>query len=135
MMKRPYDEHKNQIGLTHLAGGRNNCRNSLLFDFPRMINPEETPQEEGSQEGSLEEGASREEEDTQGVEDTQEEEEYHPEDHQEAVGDHRHYLCRKYNKENWWDNRLQHTMGTGRRRPFSSMNGSYTGLSTTTTPL
>jgi len=101
MMKRPYDEHKNRIGLIHRAEDQNNCRNFLLFDSHKTIDPtEETPQGEDSQEDSLEVEASRAEEDTQGVEDTQEAEEYHPEDHQEAVGGHRHYRCRKYIKEN-----------------------------------
>jgi len=98
MMKQPYDEHKNQIGLTHQAEDRNNYRNFLLFDFHKTIDPtEETPWEEDSreEEASQAEGASQEEEDIQEVE------ECHPEDHQEAVGDHRHYLCHKYIKENW----------------------------------
>jgi len=102
MMKRPCDEHKNQIGLTHQAEDRNNCRNSLLFDFRKTIDPtEETPQEEDFQEDSLGVEAFREEEASQEAEDTQEAEECHPEDHQEVVGDHRHYLCHRYIKENW----------------------------------
>ncbi len=101
-MKRPYDEHKNQTGPIHQAEDRNNYRNSLLFDSHKTINlTEETPQEEGSQEDSLEEEDSRAEEASQEVEDTQEAEGCHPEDHQEADGDHRHYPCHKHIKENW----------------------------------
>jgi|SRR6266702_2024170 len=101
-MKRLYDEHKNRTGPTHQVEDRNNYRNSLPFDFHKTIDPtEETPQEEDSQEDSLEEEASQAEEDIQEAEDTQEEEEYHLEDHREVIGDHRHYPCRKYNKENW----------------------------------
>jgi len=101
-MKQPYDEHKNQIGLTHQAEDRNNCWNFLPFDSHKTIDPaEETPQEEDSQEDSLEAEVSRAEEDTQEVEDIQEAEECHPEDHQEAVGGHRHYPCCKYIKESW----------------------------------
>ncbi len=101
-MKRPYDEHKNRISLTHQVEGQSDCRNFLLFDSHRTIDPtEEIPQEEDSQEGFLEEEVSRAEEDTQEAEDTQEVGEYHLEDHQEAVGGHRHYQCRKHIKENW----------------------------------
>jgi len=97
-MKQPYDEHKNRIGLTHQAEDRNNCRNSLLFDFHKTINPtEETPREEDSREVE----ASRAEEDSQEEEDTQEAEECRLEDHQEAVGDHRQCPCRRHIKENW----------------------------------
>jgi len=75
---------------------RNNYWNSIPFDFHKMIDPiEETTQEEDSQE------ASQEAEATQEAEDTPEEEEYHPEDHQEAVGDHHHCLCHKHTKGNW----------------------------------
>jgi len=41
------------------------------------------------------------EEDAPAEEDTWAEEECHPEDHQEAVGDHHRYPCNKPNKENW----------------------------------
>jgi len=100
--KRPCDEHRNQIGLIHQAEDRNNCQNSLLFDSHKTIELiEETPQEEDSQEDSLEVEASREAEASQEVADIQEEEEYHREDHQEAVGDHRHYPCHRCIKENW----------------------------------
>src|SRR6266571_2595618 len=95
-MKWPCDEHKNQIGLIHQVEDRNNYRNFLLFDSHKTIDPtEEIPQEEDFQEDSLEVEAFQE------AEDTWEEEEHHPEDHQEAVGDHRHYPCHKRIKENW----------------------------------
>jgi len=101
-MKRLYDEHKNRIDPTHRAEDRNNCRNSLLFDFHKTIDPTEgTPQGEDSQEDSLEVEASRVEEDTQEAEGTQEAEEYHLEDHREVTGGHCHYQYRKYIKENW----------------------------------
>jgi len=101
-MKRPYDEHKSQIGLTHQVEDRNDYRNSLLFDFHKTIDPVEgTPPEEGFPEDSLEEEVSQVEEDSLEEEDTREEEEYHPEGHQEVVGDHHHYPCHKYIKESW----------------------------------
>jgi len=102
MTKRPYDEHKNRIGLTHQVEDRSNCRNFLLFDSHKTIEPiEETPQEEDFQEDSLEVEASRGVEASQEVEDTQEAEECHLEDHQEAAGDHRHCRCPKHIKESW----------------------------------
>jgi len=94
--KQPCDERKNQIDLIHQVEGQNNYQNFLLFDFHKTIEPTEgTLQGEDSPEASPEEEASRE------VEDIREEEEYHPEDHQEALGDRRPYLCRKCIKENW----------------------------------
>jgi|SRR6266702_5244217 len=101
-MKRPYDEHKNQTGLTHQVEDRNSYRSFLLFNFHKTIDPiEETPREEDFQEDSLEAEASRAEEDSQEEEDIQEAEECHLEDHQEADGDHRRCPCRRYIKENW----------------------------------
>jgi len=100
-MKQLYDEHKSQTGPIHQAEDQNDCRNSLPFDFHKTIDPtEETPQAEDSQEDSPEAEASQAEEDTQEAEDIQEAEEYHLEDHQEAIGGHRHYLCRKHIKGN-----------------------------------
>jgi len=134
--KWPCDEPKNQIGLTHQAEDRNNYQNFLLFDSHKTIDPtEETPQEGDSQEDSLEVEASLEEEAFQEAEDIQEEEEHRLEDHQEAVGDHRHYPCHKHTKENWWENHPQYTTEIGRKQPSSSTNGSYIGQSITTTPL
>jgi len=100
MMKLPYDEHKNQTGPIHPAEDRNNYRSFLPSDFHKTIGlTGDTPQEEDSpeEEASQVEGAFQEEEDTQ------EAEECHLEDHQEAVGDHRHYPCHnhKHIKENW----------------------------------
>jgi len=68
--------------------GYQNCHPSI---FPKMTNPEEDSPEE---EDSLEEEDSPEEEGTQV------EEEYHPEDHQEVVGDHHRCPCHKPNREN-----------------------------------
>ena len=101
------------------------------FDFHKMTNQEgDSPKEEDS----LEEEDSPGEGDTREEEDIREEEEYHPEGHQEAVGDHHRYLCHKLIKGSWWENPLRYTTATERRRPCSSMNGGCIGQSTTTMP-
>jgi len=124
-MKQLSDEHRNQTDPTHQVEGQNAYQNYRPFNFHKMINQgEDSPREEDSteEEDSPEEG------------DIREEEEYHPEDHQEAVGDHHRYLCHKFIKGSWWENPLQSTTVTGRRRPCSSTNGSYIGRSTMTMP-
>jgi len=79
---------------------QNNYQNYRLFDSHKMIDQKgDSPEEEASWEDSLEEGDFQEEEAFWEEEDTQEEEEYHLKDHQEAVGDHHHYQCRKPIKE------------------------------------
>jgi len=97
-MKQLYDEHKNRIGLIHRVEDRNNYRNSLLFDFHKMIDLTEDFQEA---EASREVEVFRVEEASQAEEDIQEAEEYRLEDHQEAAGDHRHCPCHRSIKENW----------------------------------
>src|SRR6266702_4205102 len=120
-MKQPCEELRDPIEQTHQAEGQRNYQNYHLFDSHKMTDQGEDFQEE---EDSPEEG------DTQAVE------EYHLEGHQEAVGDHHCYLCHRYlkDKESWWENHLQYTTATGRRRLSSLTNGSYIGQSTTTTP-
>src|SRR6266702_4467759 len=119
MKKHPYEEPLDPTEQIHQVEGRNDCQNSPLFDFHKTIDPTEGPLEV---------------EDSPEEEDTQEEEGYHREDHQEAVGDHHRYPCPKRIKENWWESHLQYTTEIGRRQLSSSMNGNYTGQSTTTTP-
>jgi len=75
---------------------QNNFPSCRPSDFPKTINQGEDSLVE---EDSLED--SPEGEDTREAEDIQEEEEYHPEGHQEAVGDHHRYLCHRSIKENW----------------------------------
>ena len=90
-MKRHSGEPSGPTEQTHRVGDQNNYRNSPLSDFPRMIDP--TGGYQGAD--SPEESDSPEEEDTQAVE------EYHLEDHQEAVGDHHCYQCHKPTKGSW----------------------------------
>ncbi len=98
MTKQLFNERKSQTNLTHQVEDRNAYQSYHLFDSHKMINQgEDSPKEEDS----LEVEDSLEEEDSPEAEDTREEEECHPEDHQEAVGDHHHYLCHKPIKGSW----------------------------------
>jgi len=92
MTKQLSNERKSQTDPTHQAEGRNTCQNCHPFDSHKTIN-------QGGD--SLREEDSLEEEDSPEEGDTREEGEYHPEDHQEAVGDHHHYLCHKPIKGSW----------------------------------
>ncbi|SRR6266702_3441727 len=92
MMKQQYKEPMDLTEQTHQAGDQNKCWNYHLLDSHKMINREEGSREE---EDSQEEEDSLEGEDSLEEGDTRAEEEYHPEDHQEVVGDHHHYLCHK----------------------------------------
>ncbi len=102
MRKHPYEEPLDPTEQIHQAGDRNDYQNFPLFDFHKTINPtEESPQEEDFPEDFQEVEDSPEEEDSLEEGDIQEEEEYHWEDHQEAVGDHHRYPCPRRIKENW----------------------------------
>jgi len=79
--------HKGPLNPTeqiHQVGDWNNYQNFPPSDFPKTTDPIEEFQAEDSPE----------------VEDTQEVEECHLEDHQEEVGDHHRCLCHKPIKEN-----------------------------------
>ncbi len=100
-MKQPCDEHKNQTDLTHQVEDRNNYQSYHPFDSPKTTNlGEDSPEEEDSPEDFPEAEDSPEVEDSPEAEGTREEEEYHREDHQEVVGGHRRYPCRRPNKGN-----------------------------------
>jgi len=87
MKKRPYKELLDPIGLIHQAGDQNDYQSCHPFDFRKTTERTgDLPEEEASPEVSPEEEV------------IPEEEEYHLEDHQEAVGDHHRYQCRKLHK-------------------------------------